>query len=119
MSRRFHRHTCPCGNSWEHGSECAGSEAAHTCSECGNEVYVRDYGDGGTSILHALDELFDELFESEENERQVRLAFEIYRRSREYNTTRESLRITAIELNKTPEQIAVMLGFDRSQAHGS
>lgn len=36
-----HRHRCPCGNEWEHANTCAGDEKAHTCSECGSQVWSR------------------------------------------------------------------------------
>jgi predicted nucleic acid-binding Zn-ribbon protein len=47
---QLHKHKCPeCGYIWEHGEECGGNEAAHTCSQCGCNVFacwVRYEGEG-------------------------------------------------------------------------
>lgn len=39
-----HAHKCPeCGTIWRHTEECAGNASAHTCSQCGVEVWYRHF----------------------------------------------------------------------------
>lgn len=38
-----HGHTCKCGRVWRHGEDQAGNTEAHTCRECGREVWQRDW----------------------------------------------------------------------------
>lgn len=40
-----HEHECDtCGEKWQHGRDCIGNEAAHTCGNCGDQQwYVSRY----------------------------------------------------------------------------
>lgn len=39
-----HQHKCQnCGNVWEHPDTMAGNKEAHTCSQCGQEEWVKHY----------------------------------------------------------------------------
>ena len=38
----MHKHMCPkCCFTWEHSDSCLGDQAAHTCSECGMEQWMK------------------------------------------------------------------------------
>lgn len=41
-----HMHKCSCGQVWEHGDECTNKVKAHTCTNCGEEVWVKHRPDG-------------------------------------------------------------------------
>lgn len=37
----YHKHRCPCGNTWIHSDLNIGNILAHTCTECGEETRER------------------------------------------------------------------------------
>lgn len=47
----MHKHKCSCGFIWEHEDICGGDFRAHTCPECGQEVWEQYEGRGKAKVL--------------------------------------------------------------------